>query len=319
MKAHPAFLALSVLCSGIAATPAQVRAQTPVPAGEVAAPEPSTTLPAPATAPPTTVDTPPPTPVDAPAASAPSPPVAPVSVAPAPAPPLVPPPPLPAPVRSSALLPRRLRDAHHDRVLIVPTANTNPRGSFYGTSYEVVLLQLGYSITDATQISIAAAPPLTADFIVPGDISIKTVLLREPSVSVAVIASATGVVGNEEFSGFLGRGGGAVSFCAEPRECRLEFSYATNLALAGPASVWFNGLGVSWRVGRLVSLLAEVDTVLPLGEEVGEVNGILGGIGVRLSGRAWGVDLALLRTAKAGAVEPAPVVPFLAATYRYLP
>lgn len=203
-------------------------------------------------------------------------------------------------------------------MLITPTAETNPSGSFYATSYEIFLLQIGYSLTDNTQISLTATPPLGDEGIIPGDISIKTVVLREPHVSVAAIASASGIVGFDEFSGFLGRAGGAVTFCADALECPFSLSLGSSLALAGPASVWFNGVGVNWRLGRIVSLIAEVDTLLPLAEPVGEANGVLGGVGVRLSGRAWGVDLALMKAGKAGA-DASGVLPFIAATYRYVP
>jgi hypothetical protein len=93
---------------------------------------------------------------------------------------------------------------------------------------------------------------------------------------------------------------------------------SSNVALAGPASVLFNGVGVSYRAGRIVSLIAELDTLIPLAEPVGEANGLLGGAGVRLSGSAWGVDLALMRAGKARA-EPSGFFPFLAASYRYVP
>jgi hypothetical protein len=182
-----------------------------------------------------------------------------------------------------------------------------------------VALQLGYSVTDSTQVSLSIVPLIDPqDFVLPADLSVKTVVLREPRVSVAVIASASGILGFDEFSGFLGRAGGAVSLCVDPAECRIGVSFGTSLALAGPASVWFNGVGVQWRLSRLVGLLAEVDSLLPLGEEAGEANGVLGGFGVRLSGRAWGVDLALLGGGKAGS-SPSPAIPFVAATYRALP
>jgi len=203
-------------------------------------------------------------------------------------------------------------------VLITPTAETNPKGSFYATSYEIVLLQLGYSVSDNTQISVTATPPLGEQAVVPADISVKTLVLREAQVSVAVIASASGIVGFEEFSGFLGRAGGAVTLCADAVNCSVSFSIGSSLALAGPASIWFNGVGATFRLSKLVSLLAEVDTLLPLSEPVGEANGLLVGAGVRLSGRAWGVDLALMAAGKARE-KPSSVLPFIAATYRYLP
>lgn len=230
------------------------------------------------------------------------------------------PPPEPAPVAGiqRGLGAPRYRDAHHDRLLISPTAETNPKGSFYLTGYEIVVLQLGYAVTDNTQISVTMTPPLGEAGAIPGDLSLKTVLLREPHVTVAAIASATGVVGFEEFSGFLGRAGGVVTFCADARECRLSFSMSSNLSLIGPASLLFSGAGLSFRAGRYVSLVAELDTLIPFGELAGEANGLLGAAGVRLSGRSWGVDLALLKAGKADA-EPSNFIPFLAATYRYVP
>jgi hypothetical protein len=212
----------------------------------------------------------------------------------------------------------RLRDAHHDRLFFAPTAETNPKGSFYATSYYIVVLQLGYSVSDNTQISITSTPPLGGTGAMISDISVKTVVLREPHVSIAAIASASGILGVDEFSGFLGRAGGVATFCADARECRLAFSMSSDIALAGPASLLFNGVGVSFRAGRIVSLIAELDTLIPLGEVTGEANGLLGVAGVRLSGRAWGVDLGLMKAGKAHA-DPSSVLPFLAATYRYVP
>jgi hypothetical protein len=39
---------------------------------------------------------------------------------------------------------------------------------------------------------------------------------------------------------------------------------------------------------------------------------------VRLSGRAWGVDLGLFKAGKAHA-QPSELLPFIAASYRYVP
>lgn len=308
-------LAVSVLCLTWLGRGSAAFAQTPAPPAEVAEPappapvisDPSAVAP-PAAPPPTPVDTSPPTPVHTPPVAAPSVQVAPLAQ-----------PPLPeAPRPPAKLLAPRLRDAHHDRLFIAPTAETNPRGSFYVTSYEILIWQAGYSLTDSTQLSVTATPPLSDEDVVPGDISLKTVILRERAVSVAAIASASGIIGFEEFSGFLGRAGGVVTLCADPDECRLSFSVASNVALAGPASLWFNAAGVNFRAHRLLSLIAEVDSLLPLSEPVGEANGLLGIVGVRLSGRAWGVDLAAMSGGKA-TTGVGPVVPFVAATYRYVP
>jgi hypothetical protein len=316
MKAHSALLAVSVLCVESAVFAGSAAAQVPAAPAEApttAAPAPE---PAPAPAPaPAALPPPPPTPVDTP----PSPPVNVPPPTPVDTPPSTPvnvPPPV-EPIDPGLGRPR-YRDAHHDRLLLAPTAETNPKGSFYATSYEIVLLQLGYSLSDTTQLSLTTTPPLGEEHVMPVDISIKTVLLREPHVSVAAIASASGILGFEEVSGFLGRAGAVASFCVDADACRLSFSMSSNIALIGPGSLLFNGAGLSFRAGRIVSLIAELDSLIPLGEAVGEANGLLAGVGVRLSGRAWGIDLALMRAGKARA-DVSDVVPFLAVTYRYVP
>lgn len=225
----------------------------------------------------------------------------------------------PAPIPTEPILSApRFRDAHIDRLLLSPTAETHPRGSFYVTDYEVFFLQLGYAVTDSTQISLSATPPLGEAGVVPADISVKTVLFREPHVSVAAIGSATGILGFEEVNGFIGRAGAAATFCTEATECRLSFSMSTNVTLVGPASLLFSGAGLNYRAGRIVSIIAEINSLIPLGEVIGEANGLVGGVGARLSGRAWGVDLSLLKAGKAGS-NAAPLIPFVAATYRYVP
>src|SRR5882724_6623954 len=316
MKAHVSFPAVSVLCLVGAVFCRSAAAQIPVPAAEV--PASASPAPPPAVAPPTAPTLPPPptpvntaapTPVNtAPAVVAPAPAV--VAPAPAAAPSTLPARPAPVAGVERGLGAPRWRDAHNDRLFLAPTAETNPRGSFYVTSLEIVFLQLGYAVTDTTQISVSFTPPLGDPGIIPGDISVKTVLLREPQVSVAGLVSASGILGAEEFSGFLGRVGGVATFCVDARECALAFSMSTDIALIGPASLLFNGAGVSYRAGHIVSLIAELDTIVPLGEAAGEVNGLLGVAGVRLSGRAWGVDLALMKAGKARS-EPSSVLPFL--------
>lgn len=205
-----------------------------------------------------------------------------------------------------------------DRVLFSPTAETNPEGSFYGTSYEILLFQVGYSPSDDTQISVTGLPPLGEDPIVPLDISVKTVVLRRPSFSVAVLGSATGILGFEELSGFLGRAGAAVTLCDPPWLCRRSLSFSSNVLLVGPASIVFSGAGATVRVSDVVTVLFELNSVVPLGEAAGELHTVFGGAGVRLSRKQWGVDLGLLRGGTAGG-NLTPFIPFLAATYRHVP
>jgi hypothetical protein len=181
-----------------------------------------------------------------------------------------------------------------------------------------VLFQVGYAPSDHTQISITGLPPLGEDPIIPLDISVKTVVLRRPSVSIAMLGSATGILGFEEISGFLGRAGAAVTLCDPPGQCRRTLSLSSNILLIGPASLVFSGAGATLRVSDIATVLVEVNSVTPLGEAAGALHTVFGGAGVRLSRRQWGVDLGLMRGGTAGG-SLTPFIPFLAATYRHLP
>lgn len=181
-----------------------------------------------------------------------------------------------------------------------------------------MLLQLGYAPSDSTQISITGLPPLGENPVVPLDITVKTVVLRQPSISVAMLGSATGILGFEEVSGFLGRAGAAVTLCDPPGQCERTLSFSSNLVLIGPASLVFSGAGATIRVSDMATVLFELNSVVPLGEPAGAFHAVFGGAGVRLSRRHWGVDLGLLRGGSAGG-SPTPFLPFIAATYRFVP
>jgi hypothetical protein len=198
----------------------------------------------------------------------------------------------------------------------MPTAETSPEGSWTFTDYEIVILQVGYAVSDRTQITLTGAPPLADEAIVPLDFSVKTVVLRDPRVSLAVTGSATGIFGAEGGSGFIGRAGGVVTLCEPAWTCRLSLSMATNLALLAQFSELLSGIGASVRLSRTISLLAEIDTALPLGPEAGEFNGIMGGSGVRFSKANWGIDLGFFVAGKARAEVTG--IPWLVGTYRLL-
>lgn len=209
----------------------------------------------------------------------------------------------------------RARDAHVDRVLLMPTGETQPAGTVVFSSYEIIGLQAGWAMSDTTQLTLTATPPLGADGIFPLDVTLKTVILRAPRVRVAALGSASGLIAYEQGNALVGRAGAVVQLCFDDA-CRSSVSTGTTAVLAGPAMLVGNGVGAIWRLTDLLALLAEVDTLIPLGREAGTYYGMAAAPGLRLSGRAWGVDFALYRAIGRGT---SPTVPLLVGTYRFSP
>jgi len=227
-------------------------------------------------------------------------------VAPGYAPPLLEPPAIPD---------ARFTDAHVDRVVFVPTAETHPAGTVYLSSYDIVGLQGGVALGDRTQLTLSFVPPLSREPVVPLDLTLKTVLARAPRVRVAAMVSASGVLGTDEGAIALGRVGGVAQLCFDDA-CRSSVSTAGNLVLAGSVLVLANGVGAIVRASNLFAVLVELQSVLPLSRDGGQINVLGGALGFRLSGRVWAVDLALEGPLDRHA-SPA-VLPVLVASVRFL-
>lgn len=219
---------------------------------------------------------------------------------------------LPVGPATSLLRDHRYSDAHVDRVLFVPTAETHPAGTFYLTSYEVVLLQAGYAVTDRTQITLSGMPPLANETVLPFDLSLKTVLARAPEYRVAALGSVSGISGTDFGTVVVGRVGGVVQLCFE-WTCRSSVSIGSDVALAGPAIVVGNGAGIVLRASDHVSVLFEADAAIPIGSAVNQFNGLSVAPGVRFAGEHLAIDLAFAH--RLDQLE-GPSLPFIAATYR---
>jgi hypothetical protein len=206
-------------------------------------------------------------------------------------------------------------DPEADRGVLAPTAYTHPKGTFYFSDYELVLVQIGYAFTDDTQISLTGLPPLNTDEqLVALDVTLKSTVYRGGLVRIAALGSASGLGAKEVGVIGIGRVGGVVQLCIE-RDCGTSLSLSSNVALAG-ALVMANGASGIFRVTRTAALLAELDTLVPLGKDTGNVNGALACGGVRLHGPTWGLDLTVLHVL--GPKNEA-TIPFVALTYRSTP
>ncbi len=204
-------------------------------------------------------------------------------------------------------------DPQADRVILLPTAYTHPKGTVFVSNYDIVLLQAGYAMTDQTQISFSAVPPLGDEGIAFFDLTLKTGLVQSGLVRAAALGSVTGGAGTDIGTLFVGRIGGVVQLCMSAG-CGSGFTLSSNGVLAGPVLLMVNGVGGILRIGRRVSLLAEVQTLVPIGREGNQWNGAALGGGIRFHFSRWAFDLALIRT-----VRGQDPIPFLTVTYRSAP
>ncbi len=193
----------------------------------------------------------------------------------------------------------------------MPTAFVHPAGTVYLSSYDVLVLQAGYAVTEGTQVTLTASPPLEGT-IVPVDLSLKTALVREGPVRVAATGSVSGIWGLDQGNFVLGRVGATAQLCFEPT-CRSSATMGANVALAGADSIAMTGVGLVWRAAPWLSLLLEGDTLVPLSLAAGKASGIGIFPGVRLPHRNWSLDFALGR---ASGVKPS--IPLLVFTCRFL-
>jgi hypothetical protein len=289
-------------------TGAPAQAQTappPEPAPPTAEAPPPAAPPPPAVEPAPLPEAPPPPAVDTPPAAATPPPLPPAGEE-------------PAAVIGLALPPREetrtpAEDPQADRGVLMPTAYTHPKGTTFVSDYELLLVQLGYAITDDTQVSFTGVPPLSNERIAFLDITLKSTLYRGGLVRVAALGSTSGLAATEIGVIGIGRVGGVVQLCLEGR-CESSLSLSSNLTLLG-AILMANGASGIFRMSRSVSFLAELDTLVPLGKDIGQLNGAIAGGGVRFKSTNWGFDLTLMRILGADKAT----LPFLALTYRSKP
>lgn len=207
--------------------------------------------------------------------------------------------------------------AHADRVVLLPTAYTHPKGTFYVSDYDIVILQAGYAFTDSTQLTATFTPPIEEELIVPLDLSLKVSSDSATRVRVAGIGSVTGILGFDDGPVLVGRAGGTAQFCFDDA-CRSSVTTAATAVLVGTV-VLMGGTGAEVRALDWLSLLLEADIALPLGLEPAQAKGLLFAGGVRFPFRNWALDLTVAGSASAFDGTGAAPVPLLAYTYRWMP
>lgn len=191
----------------------------------------------------------------------------------------------------------REHSAHGDRVILVPTAQTQPAGTLFLTDYEIVVPSVGYAWSDRVQTSVTGTTDFSQFVFV--DLSMKAALLRSRHVHLSAMASLDYAAGEDEELPF-GRATLVAQLCADAG-CRSSLSLAGSLiAHDAPDTILPLGLGAGFvaSVSDGMDVLLELSAVLNAGPELEliELPLYLVGYGARFDfGSQWALDTTLLR------------------------
>lgn len=200
----------------------------------------------------------------------------------------------------------RSSDAHVDRVLLVPTAETQPKGTLFITVYELILPSIGYAITDDVQVSAFGFTDLKGGLI---ELRVKANVLRAGVVRVALGTSLDYLTSDPddledpaaENDFLLGRADAALQLCFDAR-CRSSLSSAVTVAAPAQNELIFPvalGTGITIAGSSLVSLLLEYGAILNAADDIDllPLPLHLVSYGVRLTwSKHWALDVALARS-----------------------
>jgi hypothetical protein len=186
----------------------------------------------------------------------------------------------------------RLEDPNIDRVFLLPSADTQPKGTFAFNDYELFMIGLTYGVTDNFQLSATTLAPIVKDMPTFLSASAKLRVVGEGRVHLALQGTLTyvndGDDGDSEESVFGGSLGALATFCLD-EPCRS----ALHASVTGMAPIAENNssenfllvysAGATVKVAKHVKLLGEVTSAGINDEDSGfdQAEGALVSYGVR--------------------------------------
>ncbi|MCK4980266.1 MAG: hypothetical protein KAS62_07710, partial [Candidatus Delongbacteria bacterium] len=200
---------------------------------------------------------------------------------------------------------------NHNTLFIMPSAETNPKGSSYLSNYELLYMNVGHSFSDDLHVSLGFLFPITSEFISHGPMTLglKQRLLCEPEkYNVSLMGSYTFALA-EDYS--LITFGGAINYYTSP-----DFTFNFYLGdMLDPKANEINhlinfGVGITARTGESTKLIVEYLN----GQIEDEIFDGIFLVGVRFFGKKLSVDLAGLAPLTGGEWF---LWPFLNFTYHF--
>jgi hypothetical protein len=207
-------------------------------------------------------------------------------------------------------------DVNVDRLVLMPTAETQPKGRLYFSAYEVIFWQLGYAFTDRIQATVTSWPYIVEDQVFFADGTVKANLLRTDLFRLAAIGGAAYFREPDADSGTLFHGGAAGQLCVSHR-CWTSIvgSVIGWKDLSDSKKAFFTtGIGITAKLNKTIGLLLELDSTLRHDGQTDLDRFGLMNYGLRFSGKKVGVDIAMIRPFPAHKFVLG--LPWIAFTYR---
>ncbi|MFO7811174.1 MAG: hypothetical protein R6V47_07370 [Candidatus Delongbacteria bacterium] len=142
----------------------------------------------------------------------------------------------------------RYDDPNHNSLLFMPSAETNPKGTKYISSYELLYMNIGYAPVDNLHISAGFIFPIVPEMLTEGPLTlgVKFRALHDPyKQNVSLMASYTRL-GGTSFN--LITYGTAYNYYLNPgTTANLYFGGFTTTQTVGSESAFSFGLGMTFR------------------------------------------------------------------------
>lgn len=191
----------------------------------------------------------------------------------------------------------RYQDAHVDRVVFSPTAETHPEGTLFGSLYYVIP-QVGFAPTQRLQLSVTGFSDLQSRGNFLFEATAKANLLRTRTLRVAAL-TAIDIVRLDGQSLAFGRMGATAQWCFADT-CESSVSASGMLMIHDKADVlvpYGAAVGFIGHLGGATKLLLEYGTLASLADSfiADQLNVWYAGYGLRFSRASWGFDVVFVR------------------------
>jgi hypothetical protein len=210
----------------------------------------------------------------------------------------------------------RYDDPNHCSLLFMPSAETNPKGTWYISDYELLFMNVGYSPVDNLHISTGFLFPIVPEMLTEGPISLgaKYRTIGVPyEYNMSIMGSITMIPAESDVG--LITYGTAYNYYLSPRStANLYFGGLTTTETAGMESIFSFGLALTFRTSESSKFIVEYlnggmfDNV--------ETKGIML-FGLRFFGEKISADLAGVKFLDISGSDLWLFIPLLSLTYHF--